>query len=172
MRQDWNIEAMKKKGIKVGYISPKEYLKKTEGFQLTGESQRQFLKKGFYDIEKGEVRPIEELGEHIKSPEKKVIVPFIENGGGFGLITGDISATNIFTAALVIGLGRKGLARIDRRVMQQVSQMLVSQNPVVVQRGTTILQRRPRLMNAFRIGSSRIIGAAGATGGPISGQLQ
>ncbi len=93
-------------------------------------------------------------------------------GAGFGILTGDISPTNIITSAVVIGLGRRGLKGIDKRVVLQVAKMLSSQNPAVVQRGTTMLQRRPKLMNAFRIGSRKIVGAAGSTGGPISGQLQ
>jgi len=89
-------------------------------------------------------------------------------GTGFGIATGDISTENILTAAFVIGAGRRGLQRIDRRVMGQVAQMLVSANPVVVQRGVSRVARNPALLNALREGGRRLITSIGAPVGAIA----
>jgi len=85
MRQDWDLESAKKKGHNIKYMSPTEYLKKTEGLQ-TPESQRKFLDKGYYDIESKKIRHIHELGEYIKSKNKRVDVPYLDiESSGFGL---------------------------------------------------------------------------------------
>jgi len=78
--QDWNI----KQSNNITYMSPTKFLKKTEGLD-TPQSQRQFLSKGYFDIEKNEIRPIKELGIHIKSSNKKVDIPYLGEKSGFGM---------------------------------------------------------------------------------------
>lgn len=80
MRQDWDYN--KAKNIK--YMSPTLFLKKTEGLN-TPQSQRQWLDKGYYDIETKQIRPINELREHIKSPNKQVNIPYLGSRSGTGI---------------------------------------------------------------------------------------
>jgi len=76
-RQDWDIETPKKKGAKIEYMTPDVYIRKTGLIPEKSPTYYYKYLEKYYDTEKDEERPISELTEIIKSPHKKVDIPWV-----------------------------------------------------------------------------------------------
>ena len=76
----WDLGRAEEEGNIVDWMSPDEYLKKTglDPDDLPGYMDT------FYDNDKGESRPIEELSEYIKSDDVNVTIPWVGDSSVFG----------------------------------------------------------------------------------------
>lgn len=63
---------------------------------------------------------------------------------------GDISPYHIFFGAVLLGGARSAAHRIDARTAERVAEMLLSQNPKVLQQGVRLVASDPKLLNALR----------------------
>ena len=81
-RMACDIECAQKEMHRIEYMSPEEYIEKT-GLNPLRLGDEDF--ENYYDIEKRESRPIEELGEHIEDPDTKVRIPFVGDRSIFGV---------------------------------------------------------------------------------------
>ena len=75
-KQDWDMLKAKQSPSRIEYMEPDKYIKMTGA---DPESKSYFEK--YYDTEKGEGRPIKELSEHIKNPNKKIDIPYVGERG-------------------------------------------------------------------------------------------
>ncbi len=73
-RMAWDLRGAEEDLHKIEYMSPEEYLKRTGTSLEKFEGDPSWSGK-YHDIEKDESRPIEELGEYIKDPDKRVTIP-------------------------------------------------------------------------------------------------
>jgi hypothetical protein len=93
-----------------------------------------------------------------------------------GLKEHDFNPLHIITAALTFGAAKKGVHIIDEKVARRVGEMLVSNNPSVLNKGIRIASASPNIMNALRsatASSARVgthdIGPVNAAAGAIAG---
>jgi len=75
--QHWDEKKAKQMGATIAYISPDEYLRRTGFTEKTSKDYREKYLEKYYDTEKEEMRPIKELSDHIKNPNKKVSLPYV-----------------------------------------------------------------------------------------------
>ena len=81
MKQDWDLEAERKRGQYIEHISPDEYLKLTNTNPYEdGKLTKQFSE--YYDDETGRSEPLETLGSYIEGKEKKIDLPFVGHEPG------------------------------------------------------------------------------------------
>ena len=69
----WDIDRAKQEAHKIEYMSPSEYLERTD---TDPEEMPEFFET-YGDTEKEESRPIAELGEYIQSEDTKVGIPYV-----------------------------------------------------------------------------------------------
>jgi len=85
--------------------------------------------------------------------------------GGYGLASGDVSASGLAIAAFTGGLIRKG---IDRRIAKSVAEQLASTDPAKVRMAVYRIANAPKLLNAVRVlelPGAAYAGQRGAEGG-------
>jgi len=75
-KQDWNMLEAKQSPSRIEYMEPDKYIKMTGA----DPKSKSYFEK-YYDTEKGEGRPIKELSEHIKNPNKKIDIPYVGERG-------------------------------------------------------------------------------------------
>lgn len=88
-------------------------------------------------------------------------------GVGIGALTGDWK-TALTTGLLVRGARAAG-AKIDQNVMKNVAEMLVSDDPKLIERAVKMAAKNPNIAKAID-GVSRVIGAAARSGPSIAGR--
>jgi len=77
-RQDWDIEGAKKRGYRIEYMEPDDYIRKTGLIREDNPDYFDRYFEDYYDIEEGKRKPIKELGKIIKDPEIKVQIPWVD----------------------------------------------------------------------------------------------
>jgi hypothetical protein len=93
-----------------------------------------------------------------------------------GLKEHDFNPTHIIAGALTYGAVKKGAHIIDEKVARRVGEMLVSDDPTILNKGIRIASASPNIMNALRTAtasSARVgahdIGPVNAAAGAIAG---
>ena len=76
-KQDWDIEEAKTRGVRIEYMHPDEYLRRTGFDERTPKDYYDKYFEKFYDMEKEKRRPISELKQMIQSPHKKITIPYV-----------------------------------------------------------------------------------------------
>lgn len=92
------------------------------------------------------------------------------SGAGYSLSTGDWSPSGFTSAAalggLLSGVGRfaggKVQKGIDQRVSRKVAEMLVSDDPKVLQKGIAIVAKQPKLLAALRSADDALARSSGS----------
>ena len=91
--------------------------------------------------------------------------------GGAGMLASGGNLTDpktLMVAALTYG-ARRGQVAADQRMARRIAEMLVSQNPALVQQATRRAAQHPGIMNALRQFSGALAGGARAVAGGTAG---
>jgi hypothetical protein len=70
--------------------------------------------------------------------------------GAEALVNQDFNPAHVLTAAIGVGLARRGAQVIDQRVARRVGEMLASDDPAILARGAQVAARTPWIVNALR----------------------
>jgi hypothetical protein len=70
--------------------------------------------------------------------------------GAEALVNQDFNPAHVLTAAIGVGLARRGAQVIDQRVARRVGEMLASDDPAILARGAQVAARTPWIANALR----------------------
>jgi hypothetical protein len=99
----------------------------------------------------------------------------LAGGAGAGaeaLLEQNFNPQHMLTAALTVGLARRGAQAIDQRVARRVGELLTSPDLSAIHRGIRLVTQNPRLLNALRRVTGAFAGAgteAAETSGRASG---
>jgi hypothetical protein len=91
---------------------------------------------------------------------KNILMSGAHGGGAAGALVGletlretDYDPKSIIATALVWGALRHGAHHIDAKVARRIGEMLMSNDPTILQRGVKTVARSPQLFNALRKGT-------------------
>jgi hypothetical protein len=134
------------------------------GPQKAAELEAKLRVEGIMDLARGAV-------QGNSTTARQLIEAGLAGGTGYGIVTGDWNPKNVFTAAFVGGVARgaaaKANTKIDQRVAKSVADMLVSDNPRILQRGVSIVAKQPVFLNALRKADAAIARVSGGQSGGV-----